>query len=113
MTEEEMQIMKRVQQKTNNPVGWVPMTWSINLINEMREKKIKNLGFWTPSPLVCTKSTQPPFLPLRHWLTPFHFALNPKVLGKEKVWGYIIREQWSTKLPICHRNRRIREQNRI
>ena len=71
MTEEEMQIIKRVQllhpfydlhcnKKTNKPVGWVPMAWSINLINEIREKKIKNLGFWTPSPLVCTKSTQPP-----------------------------------------------------
>ena len=39
MTEKEMQIMKRVQQKTNKPVGWVPMAWSINLINEMRKNK--------------------------------------------------------------------------
>ena len=54
MTEEEMQIIKRVQllhpfydlhcnKKTNKPVGWVPMAWSINLINEIREKKIKRL----------------------------------------------------------------------
>ena len=39
MTEEEMQIMKRVQRKTNKPLGWVPMAWSINLINEMRKNK--------------------------------------------------------------------------
>ena len=50
MTEQEMQIMKRVQQKTNKPVGWVPMAWSINLINEMRKNKfIGNSHTFAPS----------------------------------------------------------------
>ena len=39
MTEEEMQIIKRVQGRTNKCVKWVPMAWCVNLLNELKRKK--------------------------------------------------------------------------
>ena len=38
-----MQIIKRVKERsegrTNQSVKWVPMAWSVNLLNEMKRKK--------------------------------------------------------------------------
>ena len=38
-----MQIIKRVKERsegrTNKSVKWVPMAWSVNLLNEMKRKK--------------------------------------------------------------------------
>ena len=43
MTEDEMQIMKRVKERsegrTNKCVKWLPLAWSVNLLNEMKRKK--------------------------------------------------------------------------
>ena len=43
MTEEEMQIMKRVKERsegrTNKCVKWLPLAWSVNLLNEMKRRK--------------------------------------------------------------------------
>ena len=39
MTEEEMRIIKTVQSRTNKTVKWVPMAWSVNLLNELKRKK--------------------------------------------------------------------------
>ena len=43
MTEDEMQIIKRVKERsegrTNKCVKWVPLAWSVNLLNEMKRKK--------------------------------------------------------------------------
>ena len=49
MTEEEMQIIKRVQERStgrsNKSVKWVPMTWSVNLLNEMKREKFIGMYF--------------------------------------------------------------------
>ena len=40
MTEEEMQIIKRVKERSEDKcVKWVPMAWSVNLLNEMKRRK--------------------------------------------------------------------------
>ena len=39
MTQEEMQIMKRVQSRTNKSVKWVPMAWCVNLLNQLKRRK--------------------------------------------------------------------------
>ena len=34
-----MQIMKRVQGRTNKSVKWVPMAWCVNLLNQLKRQK--------------------------------------------------------------------------
>jgi len=34
-----MQIMKRVQGRTNKSVKWVPMAWCVNLLNQLKRRK--------------------------------------------------------------------------
>ena len=39
LTEEERSIIKDVQGRTTKSVKWLPLTWSIKLLKEMRRKK--------------------------------------------------------------------------
>ena len=39
MTEEEKRIIKTVQERSTKCVKWLPMAWSVNLLNEMKRKK--------------------------------------------------------------------------
>ena len=40
LTKEEKTIMERVQDRSDKWIKWLPLKWSVNLVNEMRKKKI-------------------------------------------------------------------------
>ena len=44
LTEEEKEIIEDIESitkpKENNWRGWIPLTWALNLLNEMKGKKI-------------------------------------------------------------------------
>ena len=56
MTEEEMQIIKRVKERsegrTNKCVKWLPLAWSVNLLNEMKRRKFIGIPMKTDMTIV-------------------------------------------------------------
>ena len=40
LTEAEKTIMMRVQERSNKWIKWLPLMWSVNLVNEMKKKKL-------------------------------------------------------------------------
>ena len=40
LTEAEKTIMMRVEERSNKWIKWLPLKWSVNLINEMKKKKL-------------------------------------------------------------------------
>ena len=53
MTEEEMQIIKRVKERSEDKcVKWVPMAWSVNLLNEMKRRKFIGIPMKTDMTIV-------------------------------------------------------------
>ena len=51
-----MQIIKRVKERSedrnNKCVKWVPMAWSVNLLNEMKRKKFLGIPIKTDVTIV-------------------------------------------------------------
>ena len=45
VTEEERRIIKNVQGRTTKSVRWLPLAWSVNLIQELRSKKFIGTNF--------------------------------------------------------------------
>ena len=45
VTEEERRIIKSVQGRTTKSVRWLPLAWSVNLIQELRSKKFIGTNF--------------------------------------------------------------------
>ena len=60
MTEEEMQIIKRVKERSedrnNKCVKWVPMAWSVNLLNEMKRRKFIGIPMKTDMTILYSLS---------------------------------------------------------
>ena len=40
LTKEEKTIMERVQDRSDKWIKWLPLKWSVNLVNEMKKKKL-------------------------------------------------------------------------
>ena len=45
LTEAEKTIMMRVEERSNKWIKWLPLKWSVNLINEMKKKKLIGTPF--------------------------------------------------------------------
>ena len=45
LTEAEKAIMMRVEERSDKWIKWLPLKWSVNLINEMKKKKLIGTEF--------------------------------------------------------------------